>query len=271
MGIPLRRGRLLAASDVRGAMPVAVIDRTLARAFWPGEDPIGKRLGAWWAKPGDPKYAWTTVVGVVGGVHDDSLESKPRLELYQPVAQLSWVPPNLTFILRSARDPRALAAAARAAMRELDRDQPIAAVRTLERVVADSVAPRRFTLLLLSLFAALALALAAVGVYGVTYTSVVGRTRELALRTALGALPSHLLRLLLAEAGALIAAGLAIGLAAAYALTRAMSSLLYGVRPADPATYAGVALLLTAVALFSAWLPGRRAVRLDPMSALRSD
>jgi putative ABC transport system permease protein len=177
----------------------------------------------------------------------------------------------MTFVVRSAGDPAALAGAARATVRDLDRRQPIAGVRTLERVVADSVARRRFVLLLLGMFAALALTLAVVGVYGVIYHSVVQRTRELGLRIALGARPEQVLRLLIAEAGTLVALGLAIGLAAAIALTRAMSSLLYGVGPADPATYAGVALLLTLAAMISAWIPGRRAARLDPMAALRSE
>ena len=273
MDIPLHRGRLLAAADERGAMPVAVIDDAMARTFWPGRDPLGKRIRFWGAKPqaDDPEYPWTTVVGVVGSVHYDSLEARPRIELYRAMAQASWVAPGMTFVVRSAGDPAALAAAARTAVREVDRDQPIAAVRTLERVVADSVAPRRFTLLLLGIFAALALVLAAVGVYGVTYCSVVQRTRELGLRMALGAQPRQLLRLLAAEAGILVALGLAIGLAAAFVLTRAMSSLLYGVGPADPATYAGGALVLTLAALLAAWLPGRRATRLDPMTALRGD
>jgi predicted lysophospholipase L1 biosynthesis ABC-type transport system permease subunit len=148
----------------------------------------------------------------------------------------------MTLVMRSAGDPLALAAAARGAVRGLDPGQPIAGVRTLEQAVAGSVAPRRFALLLLGMFAALALALAVVGVYGVTYHSVARRTQELGVRIALGARPRQVLLLLVAEAGALVALGLGIGLAAALALTRAMSSLLYGVGPADPPTYAGVHL-----------------------------
>ena len=273
MGIPLRRGRLFAAGDVHGGAPVAVIDEAMARVFWPGEDPIGKRIRGWNAKPqaDDPEFPWTTVVGVVGSVHYDSLEAKPRIELYRPMAQPSWLSPAMTFVMRLAGDPLALAAAARGAVRGLDPGQPIAGVRTLEQVVAGSVAPRRFALLLLGMFAALALTLAAVGVYGVTYHSVVRRTRELGLRIALGARPHQVLRLLIAEAGALVALGLGIGLAAACALTRAMSSLLYGVGPADPPTYAGIAVLLTLAAMLSAWIPGRRATRLDPAETLRGE
>jgi putative ABC transport system permease protein len=245
----------------------------MALVFWPGEDPIGKRIRNWNAgsRAADPEYPWTTVVGVIRSVHYDNLEARPRVELYRPMAQPSWLPPAMTFVMRSAGDPLALAAAARGAVRELDPGQPIAGVRTLEQVVAGSVAPRRFALLLLGMFAALALALAAVGVYAVTYHSVERRTRELGLRIALGARPHQVLRLLIAEAGALVALGLGIGLVAAFALTRVMSSLLYGVGPADPPTYAGVALFLTLAAMLSTWIPGRRATRLDPAAALRGE
>jgi putative ABC transport system permease protein len=274
MGIPLRRGHLLAASDVPGAIPVTVIDDAMARTEWPGEDPIGKRLRGFRAagsQAGDVGNPWMTVIGVVGSVHYSSLYEPPRPQLYRPLAQAPWVPQGMTFVLRATGDPQALAAAARAAVRELDRDQPVAGVRTLEQVVADSIATRRFALLLLSLFAALAMALSAVGVYGVTYFSVEQRTHELGLRLALGAQRCHLLRLLIAETGALVAAGLAIGLGVAFALTRALSSLLYGVSSADPATFAAVAFALAVAAMLSAWLPGRRALRLDPMDALRVD
>jgi putative ABC transport system permease protein len=272
MGIPLHRGRLLGAADVQQRLPVAVVDDAMARAFWPGEDPIGKRLRGYYAKgENDPNFPWMTVVGVVGSVHYDGLDVKPRLELYKPVAQGNRVWPGMSFVLRAAGDRAALAAAARSAVHQLDSSQPIANVRTFERVVADSVAPRRFALQLLGLFAALALALAAVGVYGVTYHSIVQRTRELGLRIALGALPRQVLLLLMAEAGARLILGLAIGCAAALAITRAMSSLLFGIGPADPAAYAGGALLLTLATLLAVWVPCRRATRLDPMAALRSD
>ncbi len=272
MSIPLHRGRLLAASDVQGRTPVAVIDDAMAHAYWPGVDPIGKRVRGFYATgTDDPDFPWLTVVGVVGSVHYDGLDVKPRIELYKPIAQGSRVYPWISFAVRSAVDPGTLAGAARAAVREVDSGQPIANVRTLERVVADSVAPRRFALQMLSLFAGVALALAAVGIYGVTYYAVVQRRRELALRIALGALPGQVLRLLIAETGALVALGLAIGFSAAFVVTRAMSSMLFKVDPADPATYAGGALVLALVALLSVWIPGRRATRLDPMTALRRD
>jgi predicted permease len=271
LGIAPRRGRLFAAGDTRDAPPVAVIDEAMARAEWPGEDPIGKRIRRYTGVAGNLGYGWSTVVGVVGGVRYAGLDATPRMAVYLPVEQAPYVPVGMTFLLRAAGDPAALTAAARNAVGEIDRDQPLANVRVLAATVAGSLAPRRFSLLLLGLFAAIALALAAVGVYGLTHHAVVRRTPELGLRLALGARPGQLTRLLLRETGALVAAGLGLGLAAALALTRAMAPLLYGVSAADPATFAGVALLLAAAALLAAWLPGRRAARLDPAIALRSE
>ena len=271
LGIAPRRGRLFAAGDTRAAPPVAVIDEAMARAQWPGADPVGKRIRRYSGVPGNLGYGWTTVVGVVGGVRYAGLDATPRMAVYLPVEQVPYVPMGMTFLLRTAGDPAALTAAARAAVGEIDRNQPLANARVLAATVAGSLAPRRFSLLLLGLFAVMALALAAVGVYGITHHSVVRRTPELGLRLALGARPGQLTSLLLRETGALVAAGLGLGLAAALALTRAMAPLLYGVGAADPATFAGVALLLAAAALLAAWLPGRRAARLDPMIALRGE
>jgi putative ABC transport system permease protein len=276
MGIPLRRGRLLSAGDTATGMKVAVIDEGMARTIWPGQDAIGKRLRSAAAEKSqaeDPTNPWITVVGVVGSVHHSSLNAEPRSQLYRTTAQLGagMMPKKMLYVVRSGGDPRPLAAAVRGAVYEVDPDQPVANVRTLDRVVADSVAARRFNLLLLGLFAALALALAAVGIYGITSYAVVQRTRELGLRMALGAQPGEVLRLLVTEAGALAGLGLGLGLAAAWALTRVMASLLYGVGSTDPATFAGVALALLLIALASAWVPGRRATKLDPMVALRTD
>jgi putative ABC transport system permease protein len=248
----------------------------MARAIWPGEDPIGKRFRG--GKPEtsqaeDAGNPWVTVVGVVGTVRHSGLHAETRPQVYLPAAQLSerQLPSQMTFVLRTAGDPRGLAAAARAAVHEVDRDQSVANLRTLEQVVSDSVAARRFNLMLFGLFAALAVTLSAVGIYGVTAYAVVQRTRELGLRMALGAQAGSVLRLLLGEAGVLAGIGLLLGLAAAAALTRVIASLLFGVGATDPATFAGVGLALMAVALFSAYVPGRRATRVDPIIALRAD
>jgi putative ABC transport system permease protein len=276
MGIRLRDGRLLGPADSAGRQRVAVIDGAMARAAWPGEEPLGKRLRGGKAEPTlaeDPDNPWFTVVGLVASVRHSGLSQETRPQLYLPLVQLpaAQMPRQMSFVVRAAGDPRTLAAAVRAAVHEVDRDTPVSALRTLDQVVADSVASRRFNLLLLALFAGLALALSAVGIYGLTSYAVVQRTRELGLRMALGALPSGLVRLLLAEVGALAGAGLLVGLAAALALTRVMASLLFGVGSTDPVTFAGVGVGLALIALVAAWVPGRRATLLDPMVALRAD
>jgi putative ABC transport system permease protein len=271
MGIPLLRGRYLAAGDVKGAPLVAVIDEAMARAYWPHEDPVGKRF-----RFGRSAMApWMTVVGVVGDIRHSSLHADPQPQMYMTVDQ---APEPLTpywvwFVTRTRVDPHALAAAARNAVHEVDRDQPITQVRTMDEVVADSIATRRFSLLLLGLFAALALVLSVVGIYGITSYSVVQRTRELGLRMALGAQPAEVLALVVKEAGALAALGVALGVVAAFAATRTrwMTVLLYKVGATDPLTFAGVALGLALVALVAAYLPGRRATRVSPMVALRTD
>ena len=280
MGIPLRRGRLLGRGDAAGTPPVAVIDDVMARTAWPGQEALGRRFRSASATPSvkdDPKNPWVTVVGVVGSVRHSGLDAEPRSQVYRPVSQLlglgtgRLVPISMTFVARGGGDPRRLAAAARRAVHEVDPDRPIGKLRTLDEVVAQSVAARRFNLLLLALFAGLALALAAVGIYGVTSYAVVQRTRELGLRMALGAQRGSVLRLLVREAAALAGLGLLLGLAAALALTRVMASLLYGIGSTDPLTFAAVALGLLAVALLAAYVPGRRATELDPMDALRAD
>ena len=274
MGIPLRRGRLLDAGDTAGKPLVAVVDEVMARTFWPGGDPLGKRFRrATNARRGDdPSNPWYTVVGIVGTVRH-ALGAEPQPEMYRTAPQLlpalAW--PKMVFVVRTRSDPAAMTAAVRAAVREVDPGQPITKVRTMEQVVADSVARRRFSLMLLGLFAALALALSAVGIYGVTSYSVAQRTRELALRVALGARPLGVLGLLLAEAGMLAGAGVLLGAAGALALGRLISSLLYGVGAADPPTFAAVAAGLLLVALAAAWPPGRRATEVDPISALRGE
>jgi putative ABC transport system permease protein len=272
LGVPLVRGRLLERTDTASSQQVALIDQGMARSFWPGQDPVGRRFRR--ANNDGSKGPWISVVGIVGTVRHSSLNGTPRPQLYQPAAQ---TPPDLMpymvqFALRSAGgNPAALTAGARAAVRELDRNQPIADVRTMEQVVDTSVARQRFSLLLLGLFALLALVLSVVGIYGITSFSVVQRTRELGLRMALGAQRRGVLRLVLKDAGTLAGLGVALGLGAAFAVTRLLASFLYGVGAADPLTYAAVAAGLFVIALLAAYLPGRRATRVDPLVALRSE
>lgn len=266
LGVPLLRGRTFTPADGPEAPLAAVVDQALADACWPGEDPLGRRFRL--GQPSDPQDPWYTVVGVVGTVRNP-FQAAPRPQMYRAAAQ--HPPLRLSFVVRGEGEPGALLAAARAAVREADPEQPVARLSTLDEAAAAPLAGRRFGLSLLGLFAGLALLLSGIGIAGVTAHAAARRTRELGLRLALGARPGAVLRLLLGEAAALAGAGVLIGLAAAWALTRVMSSLLYGVTPTDPATFAAVALLMIAIALAAAWLPGRRATRVDPLVALRSE
>jgi putative ABC transport system permease protein len=266
MGIPLRAGRDFAATDRADSARVALIDEHMAETHWPGQDPIGKRFSFSIENPGE---SWITVVGVVGKVRRSALHVDPRPQVYVPNSQ--FPSEEAAFALRTAADPHGLAAAAREAVYRVDGDQPVGRIRTLEEILAASVAGRRFQMMLLAAFAGLALALAAVGIYGVTSYSVAQRTREMGLRMALGAPRATVLKLVLREAGKLAALGLAAGLALALASTRVLRSFLYGVGSTDPATFAAVAVVLASVALLAAWLPSLRATRVDPMEAMRGE
>jgi len=266
LGIPLLAGRTFTAADGPTAPEVAVVDAALARAYWPGESPLGRRFRM--GLPNDKDDPWYTVIGVVGSVHSN-LELAPRPRLYRSAAQ--HPPLSVSFVIRTAGAPRVLFAAARAALREADPEQPISRITTLQEVAAAAVAGRRFSLFLVGLFALLALLLSGIGIYGVTAYAVTQRTREIGLRLALGARRGRVLRRVVGEAGALAGLGVLAGLAAALGLTRVLSSLLYGVAPTDPATFLAVGLLLTGIALAAAYLPGRRATRVDPMVALREE
>jgi putative ABC transport system permease protein len=267
MGIRLLRGRTFTPADRAGAPGVAVVSETLARTQWPGADAVGKRIRFGDYDQKNP--AWLTVAGVVEDVRNSSLEGTPRPQAYLAAAQTAF--PGQYLVLRTTGDPKKLVAAARSAVWSIDRDQPVAEVRTMSKVVSRAVAGRRFNMVLLGVFAALALLLAAVGIYGITAFSVAQRTREMGLRMALGAGRGTVLALVLREAGSLALAGLAAGLVLALAATRVMASLLFGVGATDPATFGGVAAALAFVSFFAAWVPGRRATEVDPMVALRTD
>jgi putative ABC transport system permease protein len=267
MGIPLVAGRLFTDGDRLDGAPVAVIDETLARAYWPGENALGKRFR--FGGFGQSDEPWITVAGIVGNVRNSGLHVDARPQLYVPQAQSPSG--QLSFVVRTAGDPKRLIPDARAAVFAVDRNQPIDRMRTMEEMISASVAGRRFNMVLLVIFAGLALVLAAVGIYGITSYSVAQRTREMGLRMALGAQPGTVLGLVLKEAGTLALLGLGAGLVLAFVATRVMSSLLFGVGSTDPATFAAVSLGLAAVSLFAAYLPGRRATQVDPMVALRAD
>lgn len=266
MRIPLRRGRLLAAEDAPPAPPAAVVNETMVRLFFPGEEVLGRRLKL--GAPGSPR-PWLTVVGVVGDASDRGPGSLPRPEIYVPYPHQPAA--AMTLVVRASGDPRFLGGALRAAVRVEDPEQAVASVRTLEEVRAESVAPQSFAAVLLAGFALLALSLTAVGVYGVAAHVAGQRTRELGIRLALGAGRRELLSLLVSQSLVLALAGAGLGLAGALASTRALVSLLEGVAPTDPPTLAAGALGLVALVVLAAYLPARRASRLDPMWALRSE
>jgi putative ABC transport system permease protein len=263
MGIPLLRGRIFSEQDGHGQVPVAVVNQALAESVFPSQDPIGKYILNF--GPGSDKLQ---IVGVVGNVRHVGLQTPPRSEVYLPFGQAHW--PSVFMVVRSkTSDPLALASEAQNAVASVSRDIPIANVRTMHDVIADSVVRRRFAVLLLSIFAGLAMLLAAIGLYGVMSYTVSGRTREIGIRMALGAQKEDVLKLIVWQGMRLVALGVALGLAASIALTRLMSTLLFGVGARDPITFGAVAALLAIVALLANYVPARRAAKIDPMVALR--
>jgi putative ABC transport system permease protein len=267
VGAPILRGREFLESDTANSMPVTVINNAMAKKFWPGQDPIGKQVG-----PGSPQYPLATIVGIVADVKHLSLREEPGPEMYVPYTQKVW-PSLLTMdvVVRTRLDVASAVTSARNAIRTVDADLPIANVRPLVALVDDSVAQPKFSMLLLAAFGIFALILACVGIYGVVSYSVAQRTREIGVRVALGASRSNIFGMILGQGARLAGLGIAIGIAAALGVTRMMSSFLYEVRPADPATFAVVCVILLSVTALACYLPARRATRVDPLVALRHD
>jgi putative ABC transport system permease protein len=268
LGVPLLNGRLLSAQDNAQAPLVAVINQAMARRYWGEEDPVGKRFKL---SSRAPNTSWLTVVGVVGSVRQVGLNSDPFPEFY---ASFTQAPPRLrprVLFIRATGNPLSLVAAVKDQIRAVDKDQTIWGARSMEEIVAGWLAPRRFNLLLLGVFASLALALASVGIYGVISYAVSQRTREIGVRLALGAQPRDILKLIVGHGLALTLGGVALGLLASLALTRWLESLLFSVSPTDPLTFAGVALLLTLVALLACYVPARRATKVDPLFTLKHE
>ena len=267
--VPLEAGRLFDATDVRGGASVCIVDEGLARRYWPGADPVGKRVT--FNNLTDSNIGWITVVGVVGHtLHTGYDDDASRVQVYFPLAQATNVP-FLGFVVRTTGDPMAEVGAARAAVASVDPNLPLANVNTMETLISQRTGPRRFSVLLLGAFAALAMVLAMIGLYGVMSWVVTQRTRELGVRLALGAAARDVEALVLREGVRLALLGVGIGLAAALLLTRVMRSMLFGVGVTDPATFVVAPLLLTAVAALASWLPARRATQVDPIEALRSE
>jgi predicted permease len=270
MQIPLLRGRFFTDTENKTAPGVVIINETLARRYFPGEDVLGKRLGL-----SDP-VDWREIVGVVRDVRDYGPDTEPNPQCYVPMAQntpdyLDAVSSALALVLRTNSDPKSLTPTVRQRLHTLDRAQPIQNLKTMEEVFGESVAQRRFNMLVLSVFAAFALLLAAVGVYGVISYSVTQRTHEFGVRMALGARPADVNKLVLSHALKLAVAGIVLGLAAAFAVTRTLSSFLYGVTATDPAIFIVTALLMGGIALLASYFPARRATKVNPIIALRTE
>ncbi|HEX8293693.1 MAG TPA: FtsX-like permease family protein, partial [Pyrinomonadaceae bacterium] len=264
-GIAVVRGRAPDARDTDAAPPVLAVNQALARRDFPGEDPVGKRISYGIGPDGQP--AWKEVVGVVADVRSEEPGREAAPEIYASYLQDPFA--GMSYVVRSSVEPESLAPGVRQAVRAGDRAQPVAEVRTMEQLVGESFAQPRFNSLILGLFACMALLLAAAGIYGVMSYAVTQRTHEIGIRIALGARGRDVLRLVVGRGMALALAGVGLGLLAALALTRLMAGLLYGVTATDPATFAGVSLLLGAVALLASYVPARRATKVDPMVALR--
>ncbi|HTT61055.1 MAG TPA: ABC transporter permease [Bryobacteraceae bacterium] len=266
--IPLRRGRFFDDGDREDTAPVAIINEESAREFWPGENPVGTRIRI--GGEGD-RPRWRTIVGVVGNVRRNDLTDAARPETYVPYTQPPLAVRPREMLIRTAGDPARIAQSVRREAAALDKDQPVADIQTLESVVGTVLSPRVFSTALLGIFASLALALAAVGIFSVMAYSVAQRTHEIGIRVALGARRGAVMRLVVGHGLKLAVAGIVAGGAASLALTRLLADFLYDIRPTDPATFAGVALLLIAVALGASYLPAKRAMSVDPATALRDE
>jgi len=271
MGIRLLRGRYITSQDRAGSTPVVVIDETLARKHFPDQNPIGKRLNGLVIEPAE-------IIGVVSQVKHYGLDGQVPVDnqVYLPLAQvppqsLPFVVRRINVLVRTAGDPLGVASAARGEVQALNVNQPVFNVNTMERLVASSITGQRFSLILLALFAGLALVLAAVGIYGVMSSVVEQRTREIGIRVAVGAQRRDVLRLVASQGLGLTGIGVGIGLIGSLALTRVMATLLSGVSTTDPLTFAGVASLLIAVAALACYVPARRAMKVDPLQALRHE
>jgi predicted permease len=266
MQIPLRQGRWFNEPDTPTSQKVTIIDEYFAEQYWPHEDPLGKRIRTGGL---DSKEPWITIVGVAGRIKQDALDSDPRIAFYMPHSQYTTSAMNV--VLRSNVAPATLTSAIKKELRAVDPDLPIYNVRTMEDRVRDSLARRRFSMVMLGLFAFLALAIATIGIYGVMAYMVSQGTREIGIRLALGATPAHILRLVVRQGMVLAAVGVGIGLIGAFALTRLMGSLLFGVQSTDPLTFVVIAMLLAVIALLASYIPARRAARIDPMVSLRCE
>ncbi|HEU4478772.1 MAG TPA: FtsX-like permease family protein, partial [Pyrinomonadaceae bacterium] len=264
MRIPLLKGRFFNEQDRANTTYSVIIDESFARRFFPGEEPLGRRIDEDGSRTA---HGFAVIVGVVGGVKHTDVKGEPRPTMYVPAEQSPWE--TMTLVVRSSGDPNALTSALRAEVSAVDKDQPLSEIATMEQLFAKAVAPQRFNLMLVGLFATLALTLATVGVYGVIAYSVTQRAQEMGVRLALGASSRDILRLIIGQAMRISLLGVGLGLIAAIGLTRVMTSLLFEVSATDPVVFVGLAILLIAVTLVASYIPARRATKVDPLEALR--
>ncbi len=266
MGVRLIRGRLFDQRDAKGSPDVAIVNQAMANTFWPGQDAIGRRV-----RPNGAPNPWATIIGIVDDVKNSGIDRRAGTELYLPFDQTGGSGDNSMYIgLRSqGADPRSLTTAVRREVSELDPSLPIAEIRTMDEVISRAQSRPRFLTLLLSLFSAIALAIATVGIYGVISYSVARRTKEFGLRMVLGAQQSDVLGLVMKQGALLTGAGIVVGLLAAFLLTKLMASLLFGITATDPLTYLSVTAILAFVALVASYIPARRATKVDPITTLR--
>jgi putative ABC transport system permease protein len=266
LGIPIIKGRSFTDRDSQASTGVAIVSENFSRRFLAGQDPIGKRI-----KLGgrDSTRPWLSIVGIAGDVRDTALESDARPCVYLPYPQFPSL--SMALVVRTGVDSKALMPAIRDEVWAIDKDQPVTDIKTMDQYVSDSVSPRRANALLLAVFATLALVLAAVGMYGMMSYAVTQRVHEIGIRMALGAQTSDVIKLIVGNGMALVLAGVVIGLAGAMALSRVLSSLLYGVSATDPITFALVSVLLISIAWLATFIPARRATKVDPMIALRCE
>ena len=266
MGIPIIHGRDFTEQDEGDAKDVVVISEKTAEHFWPGQDPIGKRL-----KPGlsTSNSPWREVIGIVKDVRQNDLIAPPKMQMYLSYRQLKNIPAN-ALVVRTTIEPISLAGSVRNAIWSVDKDQSVADIDTMDHIVAEAVARQRFSMFLLGFFAAVALLLASVGIYGVMSYSVAQRTREIGIRMALGARRADVLQMTVKDGLKLVGAGMLLGVMAAFVLTRVMATLLYGISATDPITFLGISVVLLAVAILASYVPALRATKVDPMIALRA-
>jgi len=266
MRIPLLEGRSFNAEDTVDTGPVVIINDEMARRYWPGQSPVGKRYRT------NSKAKWNTVVGVAGDVKVEGLTDRfGKMEIYYPWSQASGRGHQRAMIIRATENPSALIPSIKSRIWALDKKQPIYRISTVDYLLSESLAEPRFYLMLMGCFAGVALLLVAMGIYSVIAYQVSQRTHEIGIRIALGARTVDVLRLVLRQGMGLVLAGVGVGVIGAYAATRLISTMLFGISPTDPLTFAGIMLLLIGVGLLACYLPARRAAKLDPMVALRCE